>query len=164
METQMKQQQRPWKNDGTKLLSKIGNVVRTFGEGQRVRRNDEIESAVREKKESLNMWKRKGDTRQGRVQDSECKANMVVARVKAEAIESLYDQLETQEIYRIAATRDPSGNAISSSSSLVSRWVPWLGEGVNMPSPNYAILCCHLPYRVAPVFVQVVSPPRGWFP
>ena len=58
----MKQQQRPWKNGGKKLLSKIGNVVRTFGEGQRVRRNDEIEGAVREKKESQNMWKRKGDT------------------------------------------------------------------------------------------------------
>ena len=71
------------------MLSKIGNVVRTFGVGQRVRRNDEIESAVRETKESLNMWKRKGDTRLGRVQDSECKATMVVARVKAEAIEAL---------------------------------------------------------------------------
>ena len=31
-----------------------------------------------------------------------------------------------------------------------------------MPSPNY--LCCPLPYRVAPVFVKVVSPPLGWSP
>ena len=31
-----------------------------------------------------------------------------------------------------------------------------------MPSPNYPVLCCPLPYRVAPVFVQVVSPPLGW--
>ena len=32
-----------------------------------------------------------------------------------------------------------------------------------MPSPNYHVLCCPLPYRVAPVFVQVVSPPLGWW-
>ena len=25
-----------------------------------------------------------------------------------------------------------------------------------MPSPNHLVLCCPLPYRVAPVFVQVV--------
>ena len=25
-------------------------------------------------------------------------------------------------------------------------------------------MCCPLPYRVAPVFVQVVSPPLGWSP
>ena len=31
-----------------------------------------------------------------------------------------------------------------------------------MSSPNYPVLCCPLPYRVAPVFVHVVSPPRGW--
>ena len=53
----------------------------------------------------------------------------------------------------------------SSSSSLVSiRCVPWLGEGISMPSPNYPVLCCPLSYRVAPVFVQVVSPPLGWPP
>ena len=33
-----------------------------------------------------------------------------------------------------------------------------------MPSPNYPVLCCPLPYRVASVFVQVVSPPLGWSP
>ena len=33
-----------------------------------------------------------------------------------------------------------------------------------MPSPNYPVLCCPLPYRVAPVFVQVVSPPLSWSP
>ena len=33
-----------------------------------------------------------------------------------------------------------------------------------MSSPNYPVLCCPLPYRVAPVFVQVVSPPLGWSP
>ena len=52
----------------------------------------------------------------------------------------------------------------SSSSSLGSRCVPWLGEGLSMSSPNYPVLCCPLPYRVAPVFVQVVSPPLGWSP
>ena len=31
-------------------------------------------------------------------------------------------------------------------------------------STNYPVLCCPLPYRVAPVFVQVVSPPLGWSP
>ena len=40
-----------------------------------------------------------------------------------------------------------------SSSSLGSRCVPWLGEGLRMPSPNYPVLCFPLPYRVAPVFV-----------
>ena len=33
-----------------------------------------------------------------------------------------------------------------------------------MPSPNYPVLSCPLSYRVAPVFVQVVSPPLGWSP
>ena len=47
---------------------------------------------------------------------------------------------------------------------LGSRCVPWLGEGLSMPSPNYPVLCCPLPYRVAPVFVQVVFPPLGWSP
>ena len=50
----------------------------------------------------------------------------------------------------------------SSSSSLGSRFVPWLSE--RMSSPNDPVLCCSLPYRVAPVFVEVVSPLLGWFP
>ena len=33
-----------------------------------------------------------------------------------------------------------------------------------MSSPNDPLLCCPLPYRVAPVFVQVVSPQLGWSP
>ena len=44
------------------------------------------------------------------------KAKRVVARVKAEAIEGLYDHLETvegqREIYRIAAAKDRSGKEI----------------------------------------------------
>ena len=55
-------------------------------------------------------------------------------------------------------------HSIISSSSLGSRCVPWLGEGLSMSSPNYPVLCCPLPYRVAAVFVQVVSPPLGWSP
>ena len=50
------------------------------------------------------------------------------------------------------------------SSSLGSRCVPWLGEGLSMSAPNDPVLCCPLPYRVAPIFVQVVSPPIGWAP
>ena len=50
------------------------------------------------------------------------------------------------------------------SSSLGSRCVPWLGKGLSMSSPNDPVLCCPLSYRVAPVFVQVVSPPLGWSP
>ena len=49
-------------------------------------------------------------------------------------------------------------------SSLGSRCVPWLDEGLRMPSPNYPVLCCLLPYRVAAVFAQVVFPPLGWSP
>ena len=49
-------------------------------------------------------------------------------------------------------------------SSLGSRCVLWLGEGLSMSSPNDPVLCCPLPYRVALVFVQVVSPPLGWSP
>ena len=50
----------------------------------------------------------------------------------------------------------------SSSSSLGSRCVPWLGKGLSLSSPNYPVLCCPPSYRVALVFVQVVSPPLGW--
>ena len=54
--------------------------------------------------------------------------------------------------------------SISSSSSLGSRCVPWLGEDLSMSSPNDPVLWCPLPYRVAPVFVQVICPPLGWSP
>ena len=50
----------------------------------------------------------------------------------------------------------------SSSSSLVSRSIPWMGEGLSMPSPNYPVLCFPRPGRVSPVFVQVVSSSLGW--
>ena len=68
--------------------------------------------------------------------------------------------------WKHAATRkNRSCNTVTTaSSSLGSRCVPWLGEGLIMSSPNYPVLCCPLPYRVAPVFVQVVSPPLGWSP
>ena len=54
--------------------------------------------------------------------------------------------------------------AIHHHSSLGSRCVPWLGEGLGMPSQNCPVLCWHLPYLVVPVFVLVVSPPLGWSP
>ena len=94
-------------------------------EGQRVRRkrleswwwNDETESAVREKKERLKIWKRTGEENDKvSYKTAKGKAKSVVARMKAEAREGLYDQLETvegqQEIYRIAAARDRSGKYI----------------------------------------------------
>ena len=98
-----------WKNDGKKLLSKFRNVVRNHVRRKRVRRkktgleswwwNDETESTVRENIEILNIWKRTGACRkrQCRVQDSEGTATSVAARVKADAIEGLYDQVETVE-------------------------------------------------------------------
>ena len=50
------------------------------------------------------------------------------------------------------------------STSLGSRIVPRLGDGLSIPSPNHPVLCCPLPDRVAAVFVQVASPPLGWSP
>ena len=73
--------------------------------------------AVKEKKERLKIWKRTGkENDKVEYKTAKRKAKRVVARVKAEAIEGLYDQLETVEgqqgIYRIAAARDQSGNDI----------------------------------------------------
>ena len=73
--------------------------------------------SVREKKERLKIWKRTGEENDKVVyKTAKGKAKRVVAKVKAEAIEGLYDQLETvegqQEIYRIAAARDRSGKDI----------------------------------------------------
>ena len=42
----------------------------------------------------------------------------------------------------------------SSSSSSGSRCVTWLGECLSMPFPNYPVLCCTVPYRIAPVFAR----------
>ena len=79
--------------------------------------NDETESAVKGKKERLKIWKRTGEENDNvGCKTAKRNANRVVARVKAEAIEGLYDQLETvegqQDIYRIAAARDQSGKDI----------------------------------------------------
>ena len=79
--------------------------------------NDETESAVKGKTERLNIWKRAAEEND-KVGCKTAKGNAqrVVARVKAEAIEGLYDQLETvegqQEIYRNAAAWDQSGKDI----------------------------------------------------
>ena len=51
-----------------------------------------------------------------------------------------------------------------SSSSLGSSNVPWMDDVFSMPPPSYPIMCCSLPGRVAPVFVQVGSPSLGWSP
>ena len=50
---------------------------------------------------------------------------------------------------------DPLHICIIISSSLGSRCVPWLGEGLSMSSPNDPVLCCPLPYRM-----QRVSKPN----
>ena len=87
--------------------------------------NDETKSAVKEKKERLKIWKRTGEENDKvEYKTAKGKANRVVARVKVEAIEGLYDQLETvegqQEIYRIAAAWDQSGKDICQISNVKS--------------------------------------------
>ena len=39
-----------------------------------------------------------------------------------------------------------------------------LGEGIRMPPSNSSVLRCSLPGRITPVFIQSVSPSRGWSP
>ena len=79
--------------------------------------NEETEKAVREKEDRLKMWKRTGeDDDRNEYKRAKCDTKKVVARVKAEAIEELYANLETSEgqkdIYRIAAARDRAGKDI----------------------------------------------------
>ena len=79
--------------------------------------NEETEKAVREKEDRLKMWKRTGDDDdRNEYKRAKGAAKKVVARVKAEAIEELYANLETSEgqkdIYRIAAARDRAGKDI----------------------------------------------------
>ena len=79
--------------------------------------NEETEKAVREKEDRLKMWKRTGeDYDRNEYKRAKCAAKKVIARVKAEAIEELYANLETSEglkdIYRIAAARDRAGKDI----------------------------------------------------
>ena len=73
----------------------------------------------------------------------------------------------------ITSSSSPSSSSSSSpsSSSMGSCSVPWLGEGLSIPwlgnglsMPSPSVLCCPLPDRVAPVFVQIVSPSLGWCP
>ena len=72
---------------------------------------------MREKEDRLKMWKRTGeDDDRNEYKRAKGAAKKVVARVKAEAIEELYANLETSEgqkyIYRIAAARDRAGKDI----------------------------------------------------
>ena len=43
-------------------------------------------------------------------------------------------------------------------------WAAVVSRGWTKASCRLPVLCCPLPDRVAPVFVQVVSPPLGWSP
>ena len=79
--------------------------------------NEETDKAVREKEDRLKMWKRtRDDDDRNEYKRAKGAAKKVVARVKAEAIEELYANLETSEgqkdIYRIAAARDRAGKDI----------------------------------------------------
>ena len=79
--------------------------------------NEETEKAVREKEDRLKMWKQTGDDDdRNEYKRAKGAAKKVVARVKADAIEELYANLETSEgqkdIYRIAAARDRAGKDI----------------------------------------------------
>ena len=79
--------------------------------------NEETEKAVREKEDRLKMWKRTvQDDDRNEYKRAKGAAKKVVARVKAEAIEELYANLETSEgqkdIYRIAAAWDRAGKDI----------------------------------------------------
>ena len=94
-------------------------VERKHAGGHLGRRNRDwrAEKAVREKEDRLNMWKRTGeDDDRNEYKRAKGAAKKVVARVKAEAIEELYANLETSEgqkyIYRIAAARDRAGKDI----------------------------------------------------
>ena len=50
------------------------------------------------------------------------------------------------------------------SSSLGSRCITWLGEGLNMPSPYYRSVCSPLPYRVASSIYPGRLSTDGWSP
>ena len=79
--------------------------------------NEETEKAVKEKKDRLKTWKRtsaEGDRKEYEL--AKATAKKVVARVKAEAINGLYDNMETSEeqkdAYRIAAAKESAGKDI----------------------------------------------------
>ena len=87
-----------WNNGGKKLLSKLRRGEELCGRSTGKKKvglescwwNDETESAVKEKKERLNIWKRTGDENDKvEYTTAKGKAKRVVARVKAESIERL---------------------------------------------------------------------------
>ena len=75
---------------------------------------NETEKAVKEKKDRLKTWKRtsaESDRKEYKLAKETAKK--VVARVKAEAIDGLYETSEGQkDVYRIAAARDRAGKDI----------------------------------------------------
>ena len=79
--------------------------------------NEETEKAVKEKKDRLKTLKRtsaESDRKEYKL--AKATAKKTIARVKAEAIDGLYDNMETSEgqkdIYRNAAARDRDGKDI----------------------------------------------------
>ena len=112
--------------------------------------NEETEKAVNEKEDRLNMWKRTGeDDDRNEYKRATCAAKKVVARVKADAIEELYANLETSEgqkdIYMIAAARDraekdiglmrtiksATGNVLMKDEDIRERWGQYFGWLMN---------------------------------
>ena len=88
-------------------------------------RNEETKKAVKEKKDRLKTWKRtseESDRKEYKLAKSTAKK--VVARVKAEAIDGLYDNMETsdgqKDVYRIAAARDRAGKDIGQIRTITS--------------------------------------------
>ena len=80
---------------------------------------------MREKEDRLKMGKRTGaDDDRNEYKRAKGAAKKVVARVKAEAIEELYPNVETSEgqkdIYRIAAARDRAGKDIEQMQTIKS--------------------------------------------
>ena len=87
--------------------------------------NEDTGKAVWEKKDRLKIWKRTGeDDDRNAYKRANGAAKKVVARVKAEAIEELYANLETcegqKDIYRIAAARDRAGKDIGQMRTITS--------------------------------------------
>ena len=79
--------------------------------------NEETEKAVKGKMDRLKTWKRtSAESDRKEYNLAKVTAKKIVARVKAEAIDGLYDNMETSEgqkdVYRIAAARDKTGKDI----------------------------------------------------
>ena len=97
--------------------------------------NEETEKAVNEKKDRLKTWKRtSAESDRKEYNLVKATANKVVARVKAEAIDGLYDNMETiegqKDVYRIAAARDREDEYIR------ERWGQYFSWLMNEENPR----------------------------